>query len=137
MAIMNKLFLWINQSNGDILSAIPLVFKLKEKYPDTEIVFGCFSQQSYLIEHLPINKILAVNTPDHNRIDFTPFCPEGFTSICLWLGQYTDTYAHNWENTILVFNRKCQENNIDIRLDVDEYPEILLPSLERFSAPNF
>ena len=130
MATMNKLFLWINQSNGDTLSAIPLVFKLKEKYPDTEIVFGCFSQQSYLVEHLPINEIVAVNTPDHNRIDFSPFCPQGFTPICLWLGQYTDTYAHNWENTILVFNRKCEENNIDIRLEVDEYPEIFLPKFD-------
>ena len=62
---MNKLFLWINQSNGDILSSIPLVQKIKEKYPETDIVFGCFAQQSYLIEHLPVT-VLKIDTPDHN-----------------------------------------------------------------------
>lgn len=126
---MNKLFLWINQSNGDILSSIPLVEKIKEKYPETSIIFGCFAQQSYLIEHLPVT-VLKVDTPDNNRIDFSPFCPSGYTSICLWLGQYRDTYAHNWENTILVFNRQCKEKSIDMSLEIDEYPEVKLPNIE-------
>ena len=36
----NKLFLWINQSFGDVLASLPLIVHLKKKYPEVGLDFS-------------------------------------------------------------------------------------------------
>ena len=130
----HKLLLWINQSNGDTLGTIPLITQLLSKYPDIEIVFSCFSSQSYLVSHLPI-KVLPIDGNYTNMYlrsqlsiftrKFKPYIEDGFTSIHLWLGNYN--LVHTWKNQVITFNNQCKQNNLDIFLDDSDFGYIELP----------
>jgi hypothetical protein len=135
----HKLYLWNNWHNGDIITTIPLIWEIYNQIDNVEIVVGCYNNHAYLFEKTPI-KTLMVHPNNDRDIHGTPFgfgsnvvddlgymCPEGYTNIYTWLGQYIDTHAHNWKNQVEVFNRKCEENNIPINLISNIVPGIKFP----------
>jgi hypothetical protein len=134
--IMN-LLLWINQSNGDTLAAIPLMEAIIKQFPHVNIKFACFKSQSYLVRHLPIQIIeadgnyrnLVMRTrPDYFLKKIKPFIQPEDTLIHLWGGNYG--YKGYWQDQVKTFNNQCQEKNIDLILDDSEFGYIELPIVD-------
>ena len=134
--IMN-LLLWINQSNGDTLTAIPLMEAIIKQFPNVNIKFACFKSQSYLVRHLPIQIIeadgnyrnLVMRTrPDYFLRKIKPFIKPEDTLIHLWGGLYN--LKHIWQDQIKTFNQQCANNNINLFLDHSEFGYIELPIVD-------
>jgi hypothetical protein len=132
-----KLFLWINQSNGDTLGMIPLINALISKYPETKIRFGCYEDQAYLLKHLPIEvfpisgdyKNMAVRTNSQyfmSKVD--PLIYKNYTCLHLWGGLYY--LKHIWQDQIKTFNQQCANNNINLVLDDSVFGYIELPIVD-------
>jgi hypothetical protein len=123
-----KLYFWNNYHNGDIITCKPLVWKLLDQYNNIEISWGCFKNHAYLLEDLPINIIIDPRNDDYPH-DLSYLCPPDHTPIHLWLGQYPDTipHGHQWYNQIVVFNRQCQQHNLNLRLVSNLTPMVSFP----------
>lgn len=127
-----KLFMWINQSNGDSLAAIPVVENFIKKYPEVDVTFGCWKHHSYLFQHLPV-KILefAYDMRFGRSMKFDWYTPDNHIPIYLWLGNYPDEVKGlHWKNCILNFNNQCKDKNLDYKLDYDCEGYINLPNLD-------
>ena len=130
-----NLLLYITFSNGDTLSCIPLIEKIKIKYPDVNLVFCCFSSHKYLIEHLDLPIITLdcdytyyKHFPDFTQSRILEICPKDLIPINLWCGTYN--FGHSWSNQIKVFNMQCKEKNLDLFLDEEDFGYINLPNLD-------
>jgi len=132
-----KLFLWINQSNGDTLGMIPLIEAIKKQYPETDIIFGCYHDHAYLLEHLPIKilpvygdyKNMAFRTIPNYFIDkIKDQIPSDFISIHLGGGHYG--HKHTWQDQVKTFNNQFKENDVDMFIDDSDFGYIELPLLD-------
>jgi hypothetical protein len=128
-----RLFLWVNQSNGDSLGTIPVIENFIKKYPNVEITFGCWEHHSYLFQHFPI-KILKFGYDYRlgRSLRFDWYTPEDHIPIYLWLGNYPNELGNNfhWKNCIINFNNQCRDKNLDFKLDYDCPGYINLPNVE-------
>jgi len=132
-----KLILWINQSNGDTLGAIPLIEAIKNQYPSVELKFACYKEQAYLLQHLPVEivpidgdykNMYLRSMPNYFLTRMKSSIDEGFVPIHLWLGLYA--FKHTWQNQVKTFNNQCKEKNIDISIDDTKFGFIELPHLD-------
>jgi hypothetical protein len=135
-----KLYLWNNFHNGDIITTIPLIWEIHKQIENVTISVGCFNNHSYLFEGCPIKELFVANNNDgeanSERYNFSSMCPKDYYDIYTWLGQYHDTRAHTWENQVEVFNRKCCEKNISIKLHNHGVPDITFPK-RKIDVPNY
>lgn len=123
--------MWINQSHGDTLGYIPLIFRLKEKYPELDLIFCVFEEHAYYCQHLPA-KIMTVKTPDtfEFRTSFEKYCPPDYIPINLWARDYDwDLKGHTWKNIVEVFNRRSTEKKLNYFL-TSEPAYIELPKFD-------
>ena len=130
----NKLFLWLNQSKGDLLAMLPVLELLFETYPDVEVKFACYASQADLLQHFPLEIILNqgnyIDIP--SRLNFfrkiDPKLYEGYVPMQLWGGLYNHNLA--WKDQVKTFNNQCKENNLDLHLDDNPLRFIELPEVE-------
>ena len=129
MSNKTKLYIWNNYHNGDIITTIPLIWEIYNQIDNVEVSVGCYKNHSYLYEKTPIHQLLIHPGYDRNdRVDDLGYmCPEGYYNFYTWLGQYPDTQAHTWLNQVKVFNRKCNEYNLNIKLNSNITPSIIFP----------
>ena len=129
-----NLLLWINQSNGDTLGCIPIVEAIKKQFPEVNVKFACFHDQSYLMKHLPIEVISAPgnyknlvmrHNPNYFLRPIKHLISENDILIHMSGGTYG--YRYTWQNYVKIFNRHCQEKNINLVLDDSEFGFIELP----------
>ena len=134
-----KLYLWNNWHNGDIITTIPLIWEIHKQIENVSISIGCFKNHAYLFEGFPIKELFINDNNDgdgpNERHNFSFMCPKEYHDIYTWLGQYSDTQAHTWANQVEVFNRKCYEKNISIRIQNQGVPDITFPK-KKISLPK-
>jgi hypothetical protein len=123
----HKLYLWNNYHNGDIITTIPLIWEIYNQINDVEVAIGCFKNHAYLFRDTPISSLHVYPEDDISPVNLSHMCPEGYVNIHTWLGQYSDTQAHNWTNQVKVFNRKCKEKGLSIQLISNIVPGIFFP----------
>jgi hypothetical protein len=130
----NKLFLWLNQGNGDLLLTIPVLELLLESYPDVDVKFACYESQAYFLEHLPIEVIPVqgnfMDIPSRENFfkKIDPKLYEGYIPMQLWGGLYNHNLA--WKDQVKTFNNQCKENNLDIYLDDSQLRFVELPKVD-------
>lgn len=121
---MLNIFLWNNYHNGDIITCKPLVWELVNSFGDQiKIAWGCFKNHTPLLTDLPITIYEDPRNDDH-PIDLSYLCPPEHHPLYLWLGQYSDTKAHNWPNQVEVFNRQCNARGVPINIVSKVVPAI-------------
>ena len=136
-----KLYLWNNCHTGDVITTIPLIWEIHKQIENVSISVGCFKYHAYLFKGTPIKEMCINDNNDYDVVhgnydaenehyNFSFMCPNGYHDIYTWLGQYDDTKAHTWENQVEVFNRKCYEKNIPIKLKNLGVPDITFPKWE-------
>ena len=57
---MHKLFFWNNWHNGDLVLCRPLARHVLDRH-DVEIAWGCWRNQAYIVEDLPVRVIADLN----------------------------------------------------------------------------
>jgi predicted O-linked N-acetylglucosamine transferase (SPINDLY family) len=112
---MHKLFFWINWHAGDLVLTRPLVRQVLNAH-DVQIVYGCWRNQAYIVEDLPIKVIVdsrddpKIATSDREQL--LHLCPEGYLPIHLWVGLDTNSLSHNWESMVKLYNRQVESQGI-------------------------
>jgi hypothetical protein len=132
----NKLFLWINQSFGDVLASLPLITHLKKKYPELVIRYCTFESQRYLVEHL-LNDCVGINLSYKIHRQFfwdyaKKACPSDYIPIHLHMGQFEElgSLIWSWKSQVKVFNRACELNGLEYRADEEDFHYIELPKTD-------
>jgi len=110
---MQKLFLWLNWHAGDLVLCRPLVRRILSLH-DVQIAWGCWKNQAYIIEDLPV-RVIADPRDDPRegaRPSLMHLCPPGHAPIYLWIGCYPDTLFHHWEIMVELYNRQIQSHGL-------------------------
>ncbi len=110
---MYKLFFWVNWHAGDLVLTRPLVRQVLNTH-DVQIAYGCWKNQAYIVEDLPIKVIVDPRDDPKiatdNREILLHLCPEGYLPIHLWVGLDTPRLSHNWESIVELYNRQVESH---------------------------
>ncbi len=136
---MHKLFFWLNWHVGDLVLTRPLIRRVLDSH-DVQIVYGCWENQAYLIEDLPI-QIVVDPRNDPRRGDLPEpllhLCPPGHFPIYLWIGSYPEIAHHNWATMVEIYNRQVESHGLgELKIRSDWVPMVDFPPMEVTVAHN-
>jgi predicted O-linked N-acetylglucosamine transferase (SPINDLY family) len=136
---MQRLFFWVNWHAGDLILTRPLVRRVLDEH-DVQIAYGCWSNQAYLVEDLPVTVIRDPrNDPpmQEPRETLLHLCPEGYLPIYLWIGSLPTYTRFNWQSITTLYNQQIEAYGLTSLKICSRYiPMLDFPPVEVAVGPN-
>jgi predicted O-linked N-acetylglucosamine transferase (SPINDLY family) len=136
---MHKLFFWLNWRAGDLSLTRPLVRQVLDRH-DVQIAFGCWQNQAYIVEDLPVRMCIDPRSDPPNNTtpeSLVHLCPPGYLPIYLWVGKYVETLSHHWPAMVELYNRQvCEHGLPDLVIASRFVPMLDFPPVEVHLGKN-
>jgi hypothetical protein len=128
---------------GDFIGQMALLNSILETHGGSKIGCCIFEDFSYMVDPKDYNIVIEVEgpyaTPDSRRnsdhifedaiLEEARITGRNLVPINTWLGQFSDTHAQSWENTVEVFNRKIFDKCPELMINIEQqkFPIVTFP----------
>jgi len=135
-----RLFLYNNFHFGDILLNRSVIFAIKKKYPELNVILGCEDNKRYLWEDIgyPIQNLDKAYLYPMVRIPIKEVnIPDNSIPHYLWFGTYWDLleqYGLTFENQTRSFNRTFEKYGLS--LETAPSPKVFFKQTQNIFVPE-
>lgn len=122
----NRVFLFNNFHNGDVLTNRCLIRELLKHQDKLDITIGSYINRAYLVADFKVRHILSVHDEGYGN-DLSELCPPDYIPINTWCGTFPDIDArghHNWRTIVDTWNRQSEQHGLGVTLEHHPVPMI-------------